>query len=144
MSTRLSKIKQFPVGYKLEPVIFDLQDWEVKLYLQSAGETNPLFDQQGLVPPTALAAFALRGVLKELGLPPGAIHIAHEMSFHPAVKSDQSVVFYATLTQNAVRSGWRFVTIDFVGILNEDDFAKQEQVVNARSTVVISEESLGD
>ncbi len=144
MSTRLSKIKQFPVGYKLEPVTFDLQDWEVKLYLQSAGETNPLFDQQGLVPPTALAAFALRGILKELGLPPGAIHIAHEMSFHPAVNSDQSVVFYATLTQNAVRSGWRFVTIDFVGILNEDDFAKQEQVVNARSTVVISEESLGD
>ncbi|MQF99088.1 MAG: hypothetical protein FI729_06190 [SAR202 cluster bacterium] len=139
----MSKIEQFPIGYKLEPVIFDLQDWEVKLYLQSAGETNPLFEDQKLVPPTAIAAFALRGVLKELELPPGAIHIAHEMSFAPSIKSDQSVIFNATLTQNAVRSGWRFVTIDFVGILATDRI-EEEQVVNGRSTVVISEDSLGD
>ena len=52
------------------------------------------------------------------------------------------MIFNATLTQNAVRSGWRFVTIDFVGVLVTDS-VKEEQVVNGRSTVVISEDSLG-
>lgn len=136
----MSKIKQFPVGYNLEPVIFNLQDWEVQLYLASAGEANPLFENHQLVPPTAIAAFALRGVLKELGLPPGAIHIAHEMSFNPAVHSNQSIVFYARLTQNAVRSGWRFVTIDFHGLLIKAS-VEGKQVVVGRSTVVISEDS---
>ena len=137
----MSKIKSFPVGYILSPIRFDLKDWEVELYLESVEETNPLLRDQKLVPPTALAAFLLRGVLKELGLPPGAIHIAHEMSFSPAVKSDETLIFNATLTQNAVRSGWRFVTIDFRGVrfVNEKE-VNGEQIIDGRSTVVIAEE----
>lgn len=137
----MSQIKTFPVGHKLSAVRFDLKHWEVELYLESVGETNSLFRDQKLVPPTAIAAFLLRGVLKELGLPPGAIHIAHEMSFAPAVKSDETLIFSATLTQNAVRSGWRFVTIDFTGArFLKEKGVEGDQIIFGRSTVVIEEE----
>ena len=138
----LSQIKDFPVGHILTAIRFDLKHWEVELYLESVGETNSLFREQKFVPPTALAAFLLRGVLKELGLPPGAIHIAHEMSFSPAVKSDETLIFNATLTQNAVRSGWRFVTIDFSGVrFLKGKEVEGDQVIDGRSTVVIAEEN---
>ena len=132
-------IALLPVGYEFATVRFQIQSREVDLYLQAVGESDPLFRQQGVVPPTALAAYALGGILREINLPPGAIHAAQEMSFSGAVSPDDTIVFRARLTQNSVWGGWRFLAIDFSGV-NED----KEQVIQGRSTVIIPEGQGGD
>jgi hypothetical protein len=111
----------------------------VDLYLQAVGESNDLFQRQRFVPPTALAAYALGGILREMDLPPGAIHAAQEMSLSGAVPPDDIIVFRARLTQNSVRGGWRFLAIDF-SVVHEDE----RQVIQGRSTVVIPEGQGGD
>lgn len=130
-------ITDFHVGYEFVPVRFQLQPREVDLYLQAVGESNPLFRQQGVVPPTALAAYALSGILREINLPPGAIHSAQDASVSRPIASDEAIVFRARLTQNSVWKGWRFVSVDFTGVDEEE-----RQVIHGRSTVVMLESQI--
>jgi hypothetical protein len=134
-----SHITDFKVGYEFVPVRFQLSSEEVALYLQSAGESNDLFSKQNLVPLTALAAYGLRGILIEIQLPPGAIHSAQATTVFRSITSDEIIVFNARLAQNAVWNGWRFVTVDYTGV-DENEI----QVLQGKSTVVIPEESIGD
>ncbi len=135
----MSHITDFHVGYEFVPVRFQLKSEEVDLYLRAAGESNPLFWQQRFVPPAALAAYGLRGILIEIGLPPGAIHSAQATTVFRPVMSDEIIVFTAKLSQNANWKGWRFVTVDYTGV-DEDE----KQVIQGRSTVVIPEDQDGD
>ncbi len=135
----VSHITDFHVGYEFVPVRFQLKSEEVDLYLRAAGESNPLFWQQRFVPPAALAAYGLRGILIEIGLPPGAIHSAQATTVFRPVMSDEIIVFTAKLSQNANWKGWRFVTVDYTGV-DEDE----KQVIQGRSTVVIPEDQDGD
>ena len=135
----MPSISDFPVGYEFASIRFQLRPQEVALYLQAVGESNDLFREQRFVPPTALAAYALRGILLEIKLPPGALHSAQEMSVSRPVTSDETIVFRAKLIRNSVRRGWRFVSIDFSGADEEE-----KQVIQGRSTVVIPEAQRGD
>lgn len=130
----MSHIADFQVGYEFASIRFQLQPQEVALYLQAVGESNDLFQHQRFVPPTALAAYALRGILREINLPAGALHSAQEMSVSRPVTSNETIIFRAKLTRNAVRRGWRFVSIDFDGV---DE--GEAQVIRGKSTVVIPE-----
>lgn len=135
----MSHITDFQVGYEFTPVRFQIQPKEVELYLRAVGEPNALFKQQGFVPPTALAAYALSGILREINLPGGAIHSAQDASVSRPITSDEAIVFSATLIQNAVWKGWRFVSVTFTGV-DEDDY----RVIHGRSTVVIPEADVED
>ena len=130
----VSHITDFYVGYEFVPVRFQLKSEEVELYLQAVGESNALFRQQKFVPPSALAAYGLRGILIEINLPPGAIHSAQATTVFRAITYDETIVFRAKLAQNAIWRGWRFVTVDYTGV-DEDE----KQVIQGRSTVVIPE-----
>ena len=135
----VSHITDFHVGYEFAPIRFQLKPKEVDLYLKAVGEPHALFIQQRFVPPTALAAYALRGILREIDLPPGAIHSAQDTSVFRPITSDEAIVFTARLTQNSIWKGWRFVTVDFSGV-DEDE----KQVIKGRSTVVIPGDHTGD
>lgn len=126
------------MGYEFAPIRFQLHQSEVGLYLRSVWESNPIFSQHGVVPPTALAAYALRGILREINLPSGAIHTAQDTSVLRPITSDEAITFHARLTQNSVRSGWRIVSVDFSGLDEGENL-----VIRGRSTVVIPEESGG-
>ena len=127
-------IADFAVGHEFVPTRFRIQPQEVALYLKAVGESGALFHEDGYIPPTALAAYALAGVLREINLPPGAIHSSQDVSVSRLITSEETLVFRATLTRNWVRSGWRFVSIDFSGVDGDD-----KQVMHGKSTVVISE-----
>lgn len=131
----VSHITDFHVGYEFTPVHFQIQSEEVGLYLRSVGESNTLFTDQQFVPVTALAAYGLRGILLEINLPGGAIHSAQETSVSRAIRSDEIIVFKAKLAQNAIWKGWRFVTVDYVGVDENGN-----QILQGRSTVVIPED----
>ena len=131
-------ITDFHVGYEFVPIRFQLQPRDVDLYLKAVGEPHALYQQHQFVPPTALAAYALSGILREINLPGGAIHSAQDASVSRPIMSDEAIVFRARLTQNAVWKGWRFVSVDFTGV-DEDE----KQVIHGRSTVVIPESEIG-
>ena len=130
-------ITDFQVGYDFVPISFQLSDREVALYLKSVSANQGWYQEHGYVPPTAMAAFALRGILIEINLPGGAIHSAQQFTVHRPVSSTEIIEFIAKLTQNAVWKGWRFVSVQYYGL----DF-RGNTVINGRSTVVIPEVDL--
>ena len=68
-----------------------------------------------LVPAMAVAALSMRGVVEDLRIPGGTLHVGQEFEFSGAVKLGGSVDCVATLAQNSVRGDWRFLVVDCRG-----------------------------
>jgi hypothetical protein len=117
-------------GHEFEPVSFSLENARVRAYLDAAGDQLDLYDRQGVVPPLAIAAFALGALLEEVTLPEGTLHISENLVFSKAVPIGASVDCRARLAQRSVRAGM-VVSVLETEILFEDQLA-----LTARATVM--------
>jgi acyl dehydratase len=91
-------------GHSFPPIRFDLTaDW-VREYVASV-EDNAI-SSAGAVPPMALAALSIRTLLEQSGLPPGAIHVAQELSFRRPVEVGETLAASAEVTSRGERQGW--------------------------------------
>ncbi|MXY21727.1 MAG: hypothetical protein F4Y49_10385 [Dehalococcoidia bacterium] len=97
-------------------------------------DSGTLFDAEGheLVPAMAVAALSIRGVVKDLRIPGGTLHVGQEFEFSGAVAVGQSVDCVATLAQNSVRGDWRFLVVD-CKVSREND----AEVMKGKSTIMI-------
>ena len=100
-------------GHSLTPRRVNLSQKAVTDYIQAVGDDSPLYTHHSLVPPSALVALGLKGIIGELSIPGGTIHAGQEVEFYRAVETDQELSCLAIIAQNAVRGQWRFLTIDF-------------------------------
>lgn len=91
----------------------DLSPAAVDAYLTAVGDESGVFQQHRLVPPTALAAWALAALIHRMGLPPGTLHGTQELECLRAVQVGEAVRCAARLGGRSQRSGWKFTTIDF-------------------------------
>ena len=89
-------------------------------------------DGTPLVPPMAIAALALSAVINALQIPGGTIHASQELGFGDAVKVGESLDCRATLTQNSVRRGWRFLVVSMEATSEE-----RSVVMNGKSTIML-------
>ena len=85
-----------------------------------------------LVPAMAVAALSIRGVIEDLRIPGGTLHVGQEFEFSGAVAVGQSVDCVATLAQNSVRGDWRFLVVD-CRVSREND----AEVMKGKSTIMI-------
>lgn len=69
-------------------------------------------DGRPLVPPMAVAALSLRGVVQDLEIPGGTLHAGQELEFRGAVGVGTALDCSATLVQNSVRGEWRFLVVE--------------------------------
>lgn len=96
--------------------------------------SGALSDDSGveLVPAMAVAALSMRGVVEDLRIPGGTLHVGQEFEFSGAVNVGNSVDCVATLAQNSVRGEWRFLVVECL-VSGEDD----AQVMKGKSTIMI-------
>ena len=92
----------------------------------SAGEGK------ALAPPMAVAALSLRGVVVDLEIPGGTLHVGQEFEFSAAVPVGRRLACTATLEQNSVRGEWRFLVVR-VGVQDGDGVA----VMDGKSTLML-------
>ena len=85
-------------------------------------------DGRHQVPPMAIAALSLRGVLQDLAIPGGTLHVGQELEFHRALEVGAKLDCRATLAQNSVRGEWRFLVVEL-------------EVVNGAGVVVMTGKS---
>ena len=89
-------------------------------------------DGTPLVPLMAIAALALSAVINALQIPGGTVHASQELSFGAAVPIGSTVECTATLAQNSVRRGWRFL------VVNLEATSKNGSVVmEGKSTIML-------
>ena len=108
-----------------------LDDSTVNSYIeavedQSSGVTN--------VPPMAIAALSLKGVIQDLEITGGTLHVGQEITFKNSINTPQTLLSQAEVIQNSLRGNQRFLVI---GIMVTDGEGKE--VMEARSTIMIPE-----
>ena len=84
----------------------------VTKYVDAVGDRSGLFDgATGPAPPMAVAALALRGIVKDLALTNGALHAGQELAFERIVSIGETLECQATVVQTSVRGEWQFVVV---------------------------------
>ena len=83
----------------------------VETYLRSVGDSSPIYNEAGIAPPLFSAASALGSLLKELALPPGAIHSLQEIETVTPVVIGREVTAHALVEKPRRRAGLEFVTV---------------------------------
>ena len=122
-------------GQNISTRTYRLDEETVAGYLAAVGdESSPLKldDGRALAPPMALAALSLRGVVQDLVIPGGTVHVGQELEFMSTVAVGDRLDCRATLLQNSVRGEWRFIV---VGLAVEDGEGKQ--VLGGKSTITL-------
>lgn len=87
-----------------------------------------------LAPPMSVAALSLRGVVNDLQIPGGTLHVGQEFQFKAAVLVGTTLVCQARISQNSVRAGMRFLVVN----LTVEDVCGDEVMVG-KSTIMLPE-----
>jgi len=123
MLPRIVTYDELKTGEVFPQVHYTITPRMVAAYLRAVGESSGLFaspeeietgssDVPALVPPTAVAALAMKGLMSSVTLPPGSVHISQDLQFcKPALVND-SVVCRVSVSKKQERGGLRLVTFD--------------------------------
>ncbi len=119
-------------GYELPPFELQISADEVAAYLDATGEQNELWDT--LVPPLALGAFALGGLMDRFQVPAGLVHTGQEYEFVAPVSIDEPVEVRIVVASSSERRGARMVVFAI------ELQARDTVVGRGRTTVILAPE----
>lgn len=125
---------QLEEGYKFPPTTYKLDSAMVSTYLKAVEETSSLYQTTGLIPPMAIAAYAMAALSTSISLPPGTIHVSQELEFIDTVSVGDSIVCKAKVTRKQDRSGFHLMTLG-LEVFNLD----QKRVLAGRTSFVLPE-----
>jgi acyl dehydratase len=80
----------------------------------------------------AIAALSLRGVVNDLQIPGGTLHVGQEMGFKNSVQVGETLRCIASLASNNVRREWRFMVVTLT-VLNSSGHS----VMEGKSTIML-------
>ena len=109
----------------------------VSKYVDAVGDRSRLgSDGKGrsLAPPMVVAALGLRGVVNDLAIPGGTLHVGQELAFKGVIPVGETLECQATLVQNSVRGEWRFMVVQM-----EVCTGNGRKVLDGKSTIILPE-----
>ena len=116
-------------GYEFPPVSYRLTHSIVAKY-QKAVAAEP--SVTSLVPPLAVAAYALKAIYTSFLFPPGSIQAAQEFEFRKPVSVGSEINYQAKVVQNMKRTGMNMVVIELNALDKSND-----TVLWGKTTVVL-------
>jgi acyl dehydratase len=129
-------VTELSAGHVFPPVTFTITEEQSRYYRESVGDALPIYDEQGLAPPLAVAALALAVLLDQISLPAGSLHASESMQVHAPVPSGSMLEARSVLVQRSVRSGW------VVSVLNSEiTLVDGAPVLTTRASVMTPQES---
>jgi len=109
-------------------------------YLSATEDDGDIYAREHLVPPLAIAALVMSAAMRRVELPAGAVHTGQELDFAAPVREGEELECSASVLQNSVRRGTRFLALGAVGTRSG------EPVVSGKVSLAIpdAEEEAGD
>ena len=123
---------QLKAGQQLTSRTFALEREAVAAYISAVEDTSLLYADGLWTPPTTVAALGLKGILEELEIPGGTVHLGQELEFLEAVGIGETLTCNAAIAQNSVRGQWRFL---YVAV--EVNAGNGRPVLKGRSTIMV-------
>ena len=105
--------------------------------VKDVSDLPPSGDGRRLAPPMSMAALSLRGVVQDLQIPGGTLHVGQEFEFTKAVTVGSTLECEATLAQNSVRGGMRIMVV--TSTVRDADGV---EVMSGKSTIMLPENLL--
>ena len=106
------------IGQEVSRQSYVLDKKSVDLYMEAVQDNSSMdtpyeyVDLPNLAPPMSVAALSLRGVVNDLKIPGGTLHVGQEMTYTKPVEVGEQLDCVAVLTSNNVRGDWRFMVVD--------------------------------
>ena len=106
------------IGQEVSRQSYMLDKKSVDLYMAAVQDNFSIGTQYepagppDLAPPMSVAALSLRGVVNDLKIPGGTLHVGQEMTYTRPVEVGENLDCMALLTSNSVRGDWRFMIVD--------------------------------
>ena len=106
------------IGQEVSRQSYVLDKKSVDLYMEAVQDNSSMdapyesADLPNLAPPMSVAALSLRGVVNDLKIPGGTLHVGQEMTYTKPVEVGEQLDCVAVLTSNNVRGDWRFMVVD--------------------------------
>jgi acyl dehydratase len=130
MLPRTVSYDELKTGEEFPQITYTITPRMVAAYLRAVGESSGLFfsaegiesgslDVPALVPPTAVAALAMKGLMSLVTLPPGSVHLSQELRFLKPALINDSVICRVSVGKKQERGGLRLVAFD-VTVLSQD------------------------
>ena len=117
-------------GHVFPPTNMRIDAERVRAYCAATGDTLSLYQDAGVAPSLAVAAFALGVLLESVSLPAGSLHASEALSFQAPIPLDAEVECRAVLAQRSVRGGY------VVSVLESDIVLNGSTALTARATVM--------
>jgi hypothetical protein len=103
---------QLSAGFEFPPQSYQLEKNMVIDYLRAVGETNDLYQTDGLVPPLAITAFAMSALSEGLTLPSWTIHVSQELAFLALVRVGDTITCNSKVSRKIDRAGMHLMNVD--------------------------------
>ncbi len=128
------EFNQLEPGFELPASSYKLDSSTVAIYLKAVEETSSLYQGTGLVPPMAIAAYAMAALSKSICLPPGTIHVSQELKFIDTVSTKDTITSYAKVNRKQSRGKFHLLTID-LNVFNQN----QKAVLTGKTSFILPE-----
>lgn len=123
-------------GQRLSHEILTLDADSIAAYVDAVSDSSLPASANGvpLAPPMAIAALALSAVINALQIPGGTIHAGQELEFGKVMPVGATLACSATLAQNSMRRGWRFLVVNLTATDTDGN-----AVMSGKSTIMLPE-----
>ena len=129
---------QLEAGYEFPPSRYKLDYSSVAAYLRAVEDSSSLYQDTELVPPMAIAAYAMAALSESISLPSGTIHASQELEFIDTVDINDTLTSYARVSRQQSRGRFHLLTIDF-NVFNQ----RQQAVLAGKTSFILPEQNGG-
>lgn len=123
--------EELAVGYEFPATNYELSKSLIAKYLEAVGGQQ-YFLTSGVVPPLAIAAYAMTALSQSFSVPPGSIHASQEFEFLKLVPMGSTVSCGGKIVQKVQRGRLYLVVLE-INALNQD----KEKVLSGKATVAV-------
>jgi len=123
--------EQLVVGYEFPSTTYQLSESVISKYLEAVGGQQ-YFLTSGIVPPLAIAAYAMSALSQSFTVPPGSIHASQEFEFLKLVPIGATVSCGGKIAQKVQRGRLHLLVIE-INALNQD----KEKVLSGKATIAV-------
>jgi len=128
------RYQQLEVGYELPGVRFTIDQVMFDCYLTAVQEPNGLFRNNRLVPPMAVATYAMATIADGVSLPPGTIYTHGDVEFLSVVNVGDTISCQGRVSQKQVRGTFHLITVEF-SVFNQG----RKQVLTGKTSFILPE-----
>jgi len=122
---------QLAVGYEFPLTSYELSKSVIGKYLEAVGGQQD-FLTSGIIPPLAIAAYAMTALSQSFSVPKGAIHAAQELEFLKSVPIGTTISCSGKVVQK-VQRGQLYLLVLEINAVNQN----KEKVLSGKATVAV-------